>query len=42
MNMTTENTIRDKANTTKTHNPKLTPAENNPDQFKINAGNEMA
>ena len=41
MNMTTENTIRDKANTTNTHNPGLTPAENNPDQFKVNAGNEM-
>ena len=39
MNMTTENTIRDKANTTNTHNPRLTPAENNPDQFKVNAGN---
>jgi len=37
--MTTENTIRDKANTTNTHNPRLTPAENNPDQFKVNAGN---
>ena len=34
MNMKTENTIRDKENTKKTHNPGLTPAENNPDQLK--------
>ena len=39
--MTTENTIRYKANTQRQNNPGLKTCIKNTDQFKMNAGNKM-
>ena len=41
MNMTNENTIRYQANTQTHTQSQVKPAKSNPDQFEVNAGNEM-